>query len=51
VTGLGFKAGIEETKPPALMLDDSGLTTALKLVGRDDPTTDRYRSHFRRGGQ
>jgi phage protein D len=31
-------------------LGDGGFTTALELETRDDPTSDRHRSHFRKGG-
>ncbi|MCX4156989.1 MULTISPECIES: phage late control D family protein [Paraburkholderia] len=52
----GFKPEINET--PWLVKEathtlngDGGLTTSLEMEVRDDPTTDRHRSHFRKGGQ
>lgn len=32
-------------------LSDGGYTTALELETRDDPTSDRHRSHFRKGSR
>ncbi|CAE6856274.1 phage late control D family protein [Paraburkholderia domus] len=32
-------------------LSDGGYTTALELETRDDPTSDRHRSNFRKGGK
>ncbi|MFP6562391.1 phage late control D family protein [Paraburkholderia sp. B3] len=52
VTVSGFKPEIDETpwlvKKATHTLGDGGFTTALELEVRDDPTTDRHRSHFRR---
>jgi phage baseplate assembly protein W len=52
VTVSGFKPEIDETpwlvKKVTHTLSDTGFTTALNLEVRDDPTTDRHRSHFRR---
>jgi len=33
------------------MLADGGITTQLELEVRDYPTSDRHRSHFRKGGK
>nr|DAE47892.1 MAG TPA: tail protein [Caudoviricetes sp.] len=30
---------------------NGGLATSLEMEVQDDPTTDRHRSHFRKGGQ
>ena len=53
VTVSGFKP---ELHPPLWLvkdathtLADSGLVTSLEMEVRDDPTTDRHRSHFRKG--
>ncbi len=47
-----FKPEIDETpwlvKKTTHTIGDVGFTTALELEMRDDPTTDRHRSHFRR---
>jgi phage protein D len=54
VTVSGFKPEIDET--PWLVrrarhsISDMGLVTNLELEMRDDPTTSRHRSNFRRGG-
>ncbi|WP_181439868.1 phage baseplate assembly protein V [Paraburkholderia silvatlantica] len=54
VTVSGFKAEIDETpwlvKKATHAIGDGGFTTALELEVRDDPTTDRHRSHFRKVG-
>jgi uncharacterized protein len=51
----GFKPEIDATawlvKKVTHSLADAGLTTSLELEMRDDPTTDRHRSHFRKGGK
>ncbi|KWC22744.1 late control protein [Burkholderia ubonensis] len=51
----GFKPEIDETpwlvKKATHTIGDGGFTTALELEVRDDPTTDRHRSHFRKGGK
>lgn len=51
----GFKPEIDATpwliKQVTHIIGESGFTSALELEVRDDPTTDRHRSHFRRGGQ
>ncbi|WP_042266763.1 phage late control D family protein [Paraburkholderia heleia] len=53
VTVSGFKAEIDETpwlvKKATHTIGEGGFTTALELEVRDDPTTDRHRSHFRKG--
>lgn len=50
----GFKPEIDETpwlvKKAKHTIGEGGFTTALELEVRDDPTTDRHRSHFRKGG-
>lgn len=55
VTVSGFKPEIDETawlvKKVTHTIGDNGFTSALDLEVRDDPTTDRHRSHFRKGGQ
>ncbi|MCA8165155.1 phage late control D family protein [Burkholderia cepacia] len=56
VTLSGFKPEIDETawlvKKATHTIDgDGGFTTALDLEMRDDPTTDRHRSHFKKGGK
>lgn len=55
VTVSGFKPDIDAT--PWLVKSvrhtlsaDAGFTSELSLEVRDDPTTDRHRSHFRKGG-
>ncbi len=52
MTVSGFKAEIDETpwlvKTVRHELGEGGFTTALTLEVRDDPTTDKHRSHFRR---
>lgn len=54
VTVTGFKPEIDET--PWLVrrarhsISDAGLVTNLELEMRDDPTTSRHRSNFRKGG-
>lgn len=49
----GFKPEINQTlwlvKDATHTLADSGLVTSLEMEVRDDPTTDRHRSHFRKG--
>ncbi|CAE6841965.1 hypothetical protein R69746_06968 [Paraburkholderia aspalathi] len=55
VTVSGFKPEINETpwlvKKATHTIGEGGFTTALELEVRDDPTTDRHRSHFRKGGK
>jgi uncharacterized protein len=52
VTVSGFKPEIDDTpwlvKKATHTLGDGGFVSALELEVRDDPTTDRHRSHFRR---
>jgi phage protein D len=54
VTVSGFKPEIDETpwlvKRVRHSIGEGGFTSALELEVRDDPTTDRHRSHFRKGG-
>lgn len=54
VTVAGFKPEIDETawlvKKATHTIGEGGFTTTLELEMRDDPTTDRHRSHFRKGG-
>jgi uncharacterized protein len=49
----GFKPEIDETpwlvKKVTHTFGENGFMTAFNLEIRDDPTTDRHRSHFRRG--
>lgn len=51
----GFKAEIDATpwlvKKTRHSIGDGGFTTSLDLEMRDDPTTDRHRSKFRKGGK
>jgi phage protein D len=51
----GFKPDIDAqswlAKKVKHTIGDGGYTTALELETRDDPTSDRHRSHFRKGGQ
>ncbi|MFM0302409.1 phage late control D family protein [Paraburkholderia sediminicola] len=52
----GFKPEIDETpwlvkKVTHTINADGGFSTSLDMEMRDDPTTDRHRSHFRKGGQ
>jgi phage protein D len=51
----GLKPEINDTpwlvKRARHTIADSGLTTDLEMEVRDDPTTDRHRSHFRKGGR
>ena len=51
VTVSGFKPEIDETpwlvKRVRHSIADGGFTSSLELEVRDDPTTDRHRSHFR----
>jgi phage protein D len=55
VTVSGFKPEIDETpwlvKKATHTIGESGFTTALELEMRDDPTTARHRSHFRKSGR
>jgi phage protein D len=50
----GFKPDIDAqswlAKKVKHSIGDGGYTTALELETRDDPTSDRHRSHFRKGG-
>jgi phage protein D len=50
----GFKPDIDDeswlAKKVRHEISDSGYTTQLDLETRDDPTSDRHRSHFRRQG-
>lgn len=53
VTVAGFKPVIDETpwlvkEATHTLTGDAGYTTQLELEVRDDPTTDRHRSHFRK---
>lgn len=51
----GFKPDIDDeswlVKKVRHELSDGGYTCELDLETRDDPTSDRHRSHFRKGGQ
>jgi len=52
VTVAGFKPAIDETswlvkEATHTITGDAGFTTQLELEVRDDPTTDKHRSHFR----
>lgn len=51
----GWKPEIDDTpwlvKKARHNIADGGFTTALELETRDDPTSDRHRSHFRKGGK
>ncbi|WP_207003913.1 phage late control D family protein [Trinickia mobilis] len=53
VTVSGFNPEIDETpwlvKQATHTIGEGGYTTALDLEVRDDPATDRHRSHFRKG--
>ncbi len=54
VTLSGFKPEIDETawlvkKATHTIDSDGGFMTGLDLEMRDDPTTERHRSHFKRG--
>ncbi|GAB5098720.1 phage late control D family protein [Caballeronia sp. HLA56] len=56
VTITGFKPEIDDTlwlvkRATHTMTGDAGFTTALELEVRDDPTTERHRSHFRHAGR
>lgn len=55
VTVVGFKPEIDATpwlvKRARHSLSDSGLTSSLELEVRDDPTTARHRSNFRKPGR
>jgi phage protein D len=55
VTVAGFKPEIDDTpwlvKQVTHTIGDGGFTSALELEVRDDPTTDRHRSHFRKSGR
>jgi phage protein D len=55
VTVSGFKPEIDETpwlvKKATHTIGEGGFTTALELEVRDAPTSDRHRSHFRKGGK
>lgn len=53
VTVAGFEPEINETpwlvkQATHTLNGDGGLTTSLKMEVRDEPTTDRHRSHFRK---
>lgn len=53
VTVSGFKPVIDETpwlvkEATHTITGDAGFTTQLELEVRDDPTTDKHRSHFRK---
>lgn len=55
VTVSGFKPEIDETprlvkKATHTINADGWFSTSLDMEMRDDPTTDRHDSHFRRGG-
>lgn len=55
VTVSGFKPVIDETpwlvkESTHTLTGDAGFTTQIELGVRDDPTTDRHRSHFRKAG-
>lgn len=55
VTVSGFKPEIDETpwlvkKATHAINADGGFSTSLDMEMRDDPTTDRHRSRFRKGG-
>ena len=51
----GFKPQIDDeswlVKCVKHSVGDGGFTTGLELEMRDDPTSDRHRSHFRRSGK
>jgi phage protein D len=51
----GFKPDIDDeswlVKKVRHEVADGGYTSELELEMRDDPTSDRHRSHFRRGGK
>ena len=51
----GFKPDIDGTawlvKKVTHSITDGDFTSSLELEMRDDPTTDRHRSHFRKGGK
>ncbi|MDB5783923.1 MAG: late control protein [Caballeronia mineralivorans] len=51
----GFKPQIDDeswlVKRVKHSVGDGGFTTGLELEMRDDPTSDRHRSHFRRSGK
>lgn len=51
----GFKPDIDNeswlAKKVKHSIADGGYTTALELETRDDPTTNRHRTHFRKGGR
>lgn len=53
VTVSGFKSEIDETpwlvKRVRHSITEGGFTSTLEMEVRDDPTTDRHRSHFRHG--
>ncbi|WP_438392308.1 phage late control D family protein [Caballeronia sp. DA-9] len=55
VTVTGFKPEIDATpwlvKEATHTIADGGFETSLELEVRDDPTTERHRSHFRKGGR
>ncbi|WP_153075770.1 phage late control D family protein [Paraburkholderia bonniea] len=55
VTVAGFKPEIDKTpwlvKKATHSMGDGGFVTTLELEMRDDPTSERHRSHFRRGGK
>jgi hypothetical protein len=56
VTVSGFKPDIDDTpwlvkKVTHTVTGDAGFITALELEVRDDPTTDKHRSHFRKSGK
>ena len=55
VTVSGFKPEIDETpwlvKEATYTVADGGFETSLELEVRNDPTTERHRSHFRKAGK
>lgn len=54
VTLTGFKPQIDDTawlvKRARHSISEGGFTTSLELEMRDDPTSDRHRDNFRKGG-
>jgi phage protein D len=54
VTVAGFKLEIDATpwlvKKVTHTIGDGGFTSSLELEVRDDPTTERHRSQFRKDG-
>ncbi|ONV21390.1 hypothetical protein A8E76_01680 [Burkholderia cenocepacia] len=56
VNAKGFKPDIDSTpwlvKRVVSRIDgNGGFTSILEMEMRDDPTTDRHRTHFRKGGK